>query len=525
MIASAYLRAARAAYARWGAGGKVAELDRRYAKLGMTDDPLPSAASMHGKSGSDLDLVTAVRSAQAVSEEIVLQRLIVTLMRIVIEHGGAQRCHVLLAQEGELQHAGRAFASSQGLEIEVPGPIARDVHPLLPESIVGYVRRTREAILLDDATAQPMYSSDPYVARTRPRSVLCMPIVRQTELVGVFYMENNLVPGAFTARRLSLLEFLAAQAAISLDHAKLYADLARENGERRRTEGTLRKSEERLRRLVDIANVIPWEADAETELFTYVGPQAEDRLGWPTSAWYKPNFLRDHTHPADRPLALAAFVRACAEGAHGDLEYRLLTRDGRAVWLHMVVSLAAREDGQRLLSGFFFDVTTRKDAEATLRDKIAIIDQQREDIRTLSTPLLDVWEGVVAMPMLGVLDEDRAGRAMDVLLKTIAQRSVSCAILDLTGVSLVDAPTAEHLVRLVRAVELLGARAIVVGIRADVARMLVSLGIGLDRVETRATLREALRAATPLGNLGVLRGHRRSSSRPPEPGRLTEGRR
>ncbi|MDI1483535.1 GAF domain-containing protein [Polyangium sp. y55x31] len=521
-IAAAYLRLARAAYARWGAGGKVEKIDRRYAKL--FEDPATGTSKppLRGGSSLDIDVLAAVQAAHAVSEEIVLQRLIVTLMRIVIEHGGAQRCHVLLATEGgDLTHAGRAIVTTQGLDIEVPGGRARELATLLPESVIGYVRRTREPILLDDATAEPMFSADPYIARARPRSVLCIPITRQTELIGLFYMENNLVPGAFTPRRLSLLEFLAAQAAISIDHAKLYADLARENTERRRTEQTLRRSEERMRRLVEIAGVIPWEADAETERFTYVGPQAEERLGWPASAWYKPNFLRDHAHPEDRDLALAAFTRASADDNACGVEYRLRTKDGGAVWLHMVVSVAEREGGQRLLSGFFFDVTARKHAEETLREQLEIIHRQREDIRTLSTPLLDVWDGVVAMPVLGALDESRAARAMEVLLGTITQRAVRCAILDLTGVASVDAVTAEHLLRLVRAVELLGARALIVGIQPEVARTIVSLGIGLGRVETRATLKDALQNLRPRSPHGK-RATERPSWRPAALGRTPE---
>ena len=308
-------------------------------------------------------------------------------------------------------------------------------------------------------------------------------------------MENNRAPSAFTPGRVSLLEFLAAQAAISLEHTTLYSDLSRQTTEHRRTEQALRRSEERLRRLVDIAGVIPWEVEAETELFTYVGPQAEPRLGWPTSLWYKPNFLRDHVHPADRDETLASFGRLCAGGTQCDADFRLMTQDGRALWLHMVVSVAEREGGQRVLSGFFFDVTERKEAEGQLREQIEIIERQREDIRVLSTPLLDVWDGVVAMPILGMFDKERAALAMEVLLASVSQRGIRYAILDLTGVTTVDAPTAEHLLRLVRAVELLGARAIVAGIRSDVARTIVAHGIGLDRVETKATLKDALRVA------------------------------
>src|SRR5713101_2514322 len=97
----------------------------------------------------------------------------------------------------------------------------------LPQSALHYVMRTRERVVLDDASAGNLYSDDEYVRQKRPRSVLCLPIIKQTKLVGVLYLENNLTPCAFTSDRVAVLELLASQAAISLENANLYSDLQR----------------------------------------------------------------------------------------------------------------------------------------------------------------------------------------------------------------------------------------------------------------------------------------------------------
>jgi PAS domain S-box-containing protein len=494
LIATTYFRTARNSYGRWGAVARVLQIDRRYPKLSGATEQSPSSPPPSLRGGGELDMFTAVKAAQTVSKEIVLQRLLVTLMKIVTEHVAAERCHILLEfEDGELYHAGRAFTTSKGIEIEVPGPVVKSIGDILPASIVEHVRTVHESVCIDEAIVDPTWTDDPYIASNRPRSVVCFPIMRQTTIVGMIYLENNSARGVFNPRRIALLEFLTNQAAISLEHAKLYADLARENTERRRAEQVLRKSEERMRRLVEIADVIPWEVDADNGVFTFLGAQAEKRLGWPITLWKKPNFLRDYLHADDRAETLAAFARACVDGKNNGIDFRLVAQDGQHVWLHMVIGSVDQENTQRILSGFFFDITERKEAETTLRDKLEIIERQKDNIRALSTPLLDVAEGIVAMPVLGELDVDRASRIMDVLLDAITKRNVHSAIIDLTGVSSIGNATAEQIGRIVRAVELVGARAIVAGIRADVARAIISLDVGLGRIETRASMKDALR--------------------------------
>ncbi len=492
-IAATYFRTARNAYGRWGATSKVLQLDKRFPRFN-TGEQSPSTPPVSIRASSEMDLFTAVKVAQTVSKEIVLQRLLVTLLKIATEHIAAERCHILLeGADGELSHAARAITTTKGLDIEVPGPVIKSMGLILPATLVDHVRTTHESVCLEEAIVDRVWADDPYITTYRPRSVACFPIMQQSTIVGMFYLENNSARGIFTARRMALLEFLANQAAISLEHAKLYADLARENTERRRTEQVLRKNEERLRRLVESADVIPWEVDTETGAFTFVGSQADKRFGWPAGSWKKTNFLRDNVHPDDRNDTLTAFARACAEGKHAGIDFRVLTQNGETVWLHTVVGSLDQENGQRLLSGFFFDITHRKQNEQELRDKLDIIERQKSDIRALSTPLLDVSEGIVAMPVLGELDEERAGRIMDVLLQAITSHDIRCAILDLTGVTSINDATAEQIGRIVRAVELVGSRAIVAGIRADVARAIVTLDVGLDRIETRATMKDELR--------------------------------
>ena len=96
---------------------------------------------------------------------------------------------------------------------------------MLPEVVLHYVLRTRESVILDDAASQPLFVADPYILQQEARSILCLPLISQTKLIGVLYLENSLVSHVFTPARIAILQFLASQAAISLGNARLYADL------------------------------------------------------------------------------------------------------------------------------------------------------------------------------------------------------------------------------------------------------------------------------------------------------------
>lgn len=143
--------------------------------------------------------------------------------------------------------------------------------------------------------------------------------------------------------------------------------------------------------------------------------------------------------------------------------------------------------------GISLDVTESKRAERELREKINVIAQQQQVINTLSTPIIEVWDKVLTLPLLGLFDSTRVAIMMESLLGEVSRKGAKFAILDLTGVEAVDASTAAHLLKLIQALRLLGAEGIITGIQPVVAQTMVALGLELDRIKTLANLRDALR--------------------------------
>ena len=218
----AHLRNARNCYDRWGAHGKVKQLDERYPLL---REERPSAFStMIGASIGALDVEAVVKASQALSSEMVLPKLVERLMEIAVEHAGAERGLLILIRDGEPRIEAEA---TTGLgKIEVAARQAAAITPSdLPQSALHYAIRTQERVLLDDASSDNVYFEDEYLRLKRARSVLCLPIVKQKKLVGALYLENNLSPRVFTPDRVAVLELLASQASISLENAALYSEL------------------------------------------------------------------------------------------------------------------------------------------------------------------------------------------------------------------------------------------------------------------------------------------------------------
>ncbi len=222
LIADAYLREARSCYARWGADGKVKQIDQQHTRL---LEPRPAAPIISFTARAEqLDLLSVAKASQTISGEIVLDKLLKTLLQVVLEQGGAQKACLLLSRHGDLSIEAEATLDEKGVRATVlqSTPVGSS-SPLFPASLVKYVQRTKERVILDDAAAAGKFSSDEYIARRKPRSLLCLPILRQAEVVGVLYLENDLLSGVFTPERLMALELLATQAAISVDNASLLA--------------------------------------------------------------------------------------------------------------------------------------------------------------------------------------------------------------------------------------------------------------------------------------------------------------
>ncbi|MCA9620102.1 MAG: AAA family ATPase [Myxococcales bacterium] len=235
VIAKTYLDRARACFERWGAPTVATPL----APSSRTES---SSATRNAPS---LDLLAAVKASHALSEEIVLGALIERLMTVVLEVAGAQRAALLEPLGGtNLALTAVAEVDEGGVRVEERSgpPSSSD----LPLSLVNLARRSREPVLLPEPTAW-VSVTDPYLQRVSPRSVLCLPILRHAELAGVLYLEHAAVERVFTPDRVELLQLIGTQAAISLENARLYTDLWRENQQRQDAEAATRRVGEQLR--------------------------------------------------------------------------------------------------------------------------------------------------------------------------------------------------------------------------------------------------------------------------------------
>ncbi len=236
-VARTYLIDAYYAYIRWGAQAKVKDLEERHAELLAPilgrKKSLPSAAdetivktrttvySTNLGAAQELDLSTIIKASQVLSGKVHLDELLSNLMQVLLENAGAEKFYFLIPEPAgkwkiEAQCTGErcqliSKSATENLEI--------------PISLINYVERTQETLAIDDATTETRFASDPYIIQQRPKSILCSPLINQGKLVGILYLENNLTAGAFTRDRLEVLNIISAQAAISIENARLYQTL------------------------------------------------------------------------------------------------------------------------------------------------------------------------------------------------------------------------------------------------------------------------------------------------------------
>src|SRR5262245_37750611 len=194
------------------------------ASSGFGTEPLAfHATATTSASVEGLDLATVMKASQTISGEILIDRLVETLMVTALQHAGAERGLLIVRRGDEARVEAEAATQLDAIVVRRLGAAAGRSE--LPDTVLNYVLRTQEVVLLDDAGVHNSFSSDGYVVEHRVRSMLCLPLVKQATLVGVLYLENNVASHVFTPARLALLKVLASQAATSLENARLYADL------------------------------------------------------------------------------------------------------------------------------------------------------------------------------------------------------------------------------------------------------------------------------------------------------------
>ena len=244
-VATTYLTDAYYAYIHWGAAAKVKDLEFRYPQTfariltrEKTQFDIDKTTSLTTSVGSiAFDLTTVMKASQALSGEIVLSSLIDKLMKIVMENAGAQSSYLILEKKGQLFLEAVCSVEQNEVILSVSQPIESNDN--LPVSLINYVVRTHENVVLKNASKEGKFITDPYIAKAKPKSLLCVPILNQGLLVGILYLENNLTTGAFTPERLEVLRILSTQAAISLKNAILYANLEAATGELKQANASL----------------------------------------------------------------------------------------------------------------------------------------------------------------------------------------------------------------------------------------------------------------------------------------------
>jgi PAS domain S-box-containing protein len=274
-------------------------------------------------------------------------------MRIAIEHAGAESGLLILFRSNKPRVEAEATTRSGRVEVTLRQTEA--IFAKLPESVLHYVMRTRTSVTLGDATTAHLFSEDPYVQQRRPRSMLCLPLVKQAKLVGAFYLENSLTPHAFTSERIAVLELLASQAAISLENAELYADL-------RRSEAFLAEGQR-------ISHTGSWGWNISTGKLNW--SEEHCRIFGFDPKEVEPTFdvFLDRIHPLDRSLVQRTLNKAIHERRGFSQEFRISLPDGSSRHLHGVGRPVVNEAGTiDDYIGTTMDITERKRSEEALRN-------------------------------------------------------------------------------------------------------------------------------------------------------------
>jgi PAS domain S-box-containing protein len=364
-FADTYLRNARSYYLNWGAEGKVRQLDQLHPHL-RANAPIPGQASTIGAAVEHLDLATVMKVSQAVSSEIVLERLIETLLRTSIEHAGADRGLLILPQGGDLRIRAEALVHGESVKIYLrDAPISSTE---LSERVLHYAERTQESVLLEDASARGDFSSDEYIRERRSRSILCSPLVKQGKLIAILYLENSLAPNVFTAQRIAVLKVLTSAAAISLENSRLYHEL--------------QEREAKIRRLIDanVVGILVWDAEgrvleANDAFLRMVGYDRDDlaagRLRWTDMA--SPEGGAHETQLRMQELKKA--------GSLQPFEWEYFRKDGSRV--PVLIGVATFDETANQGVAFVLDLSERKRAEEE-RDRLRQLEADLAHINRVS---------------------------------------------------------------------------------------------------------------------------------------------
>ncbi len=399
-MASRYMREARYLYDRWGAIAKVKHLEEKYSHLltktfeekGDFGQALSSVGTGSATIPSaSLDLTSVMKASQILSGEIIMERLLEHLMLILIENAGAQKGFLILEKDDILCVEARVAMGGEEAVVLESVPVEKCEE--LSSAIVQYTARSREILVLDEATVDDRFSQDGYVQQNKPKSILSLPILHQGGLTGVLYLENNQITGAFPPNRVHVLQVLASQAAISIENAKLYHQVT--------------VSAQRYHGI--FANAVEGIFQSSLEgFFININPAMAEIFGY-DSADEMRSSIRDiasqlYVHPQDRD----EFRRILDEkGEIIGFETQMYRKDGSIIWASINARTVTDDQGNlHHYQGFLLDITEAKEkeqamharevAEAANKAKSDFLANMSHEIRTPMNAILGMadllWE-------------------------------------------------------------------------------------------------------------------------------------
>ncbi len=381
-LAQDYLIDAYYDYARWGAKAKVKDLEQQYSQL-LTAILQPEKPSLSAKapitSGwvsshsnhllstssrvlAALDLETILKASQSLSSEIELETLLSTWLAIVLENAGADACTLLLLKADQLFVEATAAIDQPSVVLQAL-PLAES--QTVPISLINTVKHSLKPVVIANTAQHEGLMADPYILRQQPKSVLCTPIVHQGNLLGILYLENNLTLGAFSSDRVKLLNLLCAQAAISLENARLYQESQQSLSALSTISARFQRMTENLPGIVYQFRLTP-DGSASTP---YMSPASLTLLEVsPEDFMTGTQDFRAMEHPDDRP----GIERVAAQSAQTLMPFehlsRYITPSGTMKWIQSFARPEQQPDGSILWDGLKIDVTARVQAECQLQE-------------------------------------------------------------------------------------------------------------------------------------------------------------
>ena len=361
-IALHHLDQALTGYIRWGAEAKRRELHRTFPELSEkqgADYSQPGAISgagfVYGADKDLLDLETVTRASQVLAGEIHMDRLLERLMQTALLNAGGHKACLILAENNQLSVGITTWVEEDQTRHRLETvPIEQSID--VPVSVVQYVARTEEDLVLNNAVSEDIFTQDEYILREKPQSIICIPIQSQSQLTGILYVENNSSTQAFSQDRVSVLKLLASQSAIALENARLYQQL----------------NDSRNKYLSMYENAVEgiFEVDAQGNL-TNINPAGLALMGYETAGALQRAIGSKISSAFLDPTDFEEIQKQIFQsGRINDFESRIIKATGESLWIALSGQALQDEKGRFVLEGSMLDITERKLREEAEQAKI-----------------------------------------------------------------------------------------------------------------------------------------------------------